>query len=317
MAHDDDPFTRYEAAQTLATRRILDGLSRGLAPAPSEADFIAAFAATLADQSLDPALAAHALHLPSETLLAEHLDVVEPDEVYTRRAALRRSLGQALEPMFLARFQELQVTAPYEPTPAQIGARSLRNLCLGYLVATGDMAHADRAYRQATDATNMTDCLAALALLADTTHPKRRETVKAFYEKWKGEPLVVDKWFAIQAGVPQPETVEAVHALLQHPAFSLENPNKVRALLGAFAANNPYAFHRRDGAGYALLADNVGKLDSFNPQVAARMVAPLARWRRYDSERQEKMRAGLRSLVERPHVSRDVLELASKALADR
>jgi aminopeptidase N len=303
MARDDDAFNRWEAGQRLATTTILG--SKG---APS-AGFLAAAKNVLGDP--DPAFAAEALNLPSETFLAEQLEVVDPDALHEARNRLRRELGRALKEDFRRRYESLDTKAPYSPDAASAGRRALRNLCLGYLVETGETA---LAYAQFRSADNMTDALAALGALANADCPERQPALDAFYEKWQNEPLVVDKWLAVQATSRLPGTLARVHELLSHPAFDIKVPNKVYALIRAFASNH-VRFHAADGAGYAFLADQVIALDALNPQVAARMARGLDRWRKFDAKRQARAQAALQRIRDREGLTRDVAEIVTKALA--
>jgi aminopeptidase N len=303
MAHDDDPFNRWEAGQRLAADVILR--RQGKAPA----EFLDAARRALAGN--DHAFAAEMLTLPSEAFLAERLAVVDPDALHAARLALRRQLAEALQPELTAAYRDLASDAPYAPDPASIGRRALRNLCLGYLAELGLTPLADDQFRRAD---NMTDAMAALACLANADCPEREGALQAFYEKWQREPLVVDKWLSVQATARLPDTLARVRQLLGHPAFDLRVPNKVYALVRAFAANH-VRFHAADGAGYAFLADRVLELDKLNPQVAARMARSFDRWRKFDAGRQERARGALERIRDAAGLSRDVAEIVGKALA--
>ena len=198
--------------------------------------------------------------------------------------------------------------------PAQVGRRTLKNLALAYLLAGGRRTAAASACAQFRGADNMTDTIAALGLLAESDLPERAAALADFYARWRDDALVVDKWFALQAMAQRPDTLDAVSALLHHEAFTLANPNRVRSLIGAFAQGNPTGFHRADGAGYAFVADHVLALDKRNPQVASRLAQPFGRWRRYDAQRQDHMRAQLERILATAGLSRDVYEIASKSL---
>jgi aminopeptidase N len=303
MAHDDDPFNRWEAGQRLASELIL---KRAGAPSPA---FVAAARSLLADP--DPAFAAEALSLPSETFLAEQMDVVDPDVLHESRNRLRRSLAEALKDGFLEKLKNGKPSGPYSPDAVSAGRRALRNLSLGYLSETGMSALCDEQFRAAD---NMTDAMAALACLANAECAERQPALDAFYDKWRHEPLVVDKWLAVQAGSRLPGTLARVRELLGHPAFDLRVPNKVYSLIRSFAANH-VRFHAADGSGYGFLADQVIRLDGLNPQVAARMARAFDRWRKFDAARQRHARAALERVREHPGLSKDVAEIVSKALA--
>jgi aminopeptidase N len=303
LAHDDDPFNRWEAGQRLAAEIIL---KKGGKPSPA---FLEAALRVLAGK--DHAFIADALALPAEAFLAERLDVVDPDALHEARNALRRSLAKALQPELTSTYRALQSDAPYSPDPASAGRRALKNLCLGYLAELGLSALADEQFRRAD---NMTDAMAALACLANQDCPEREPALQAFYEKWRNEPLVVDKWLSVQAMSRLPGTLARVRQLLAHPAFDIKVPNKVYALVRAFAANH-VRFHAADGSSYAFLAERVLELDRLNPQVAARMARGFDRWKKFDANRQAHARAQLERIRDAQGLSRDVAEIVAKSLA--
>ena len=303
MAHDDDAFNRWEAGQRLAASTILE--AKGV-PTPA---FVGAARELLRDR--DPAFAAEGLSLPAETFLAEQLEVVDPDTLHESRNRLRRELGRQLEKDLLSLYRDLKSESTYSPDAQSIGRRALRNLCLSYLVEVG---HSALAYEQFRSAGNMTDAMAALTVLANTECPERQPALDAFYARWQSEPLVVDKWLAVQATSRLPGALARVHELLSHPAFDIKVPNKVYALIRAFASNH-VRFHAADGSGYAFLADQVIRLDALNPQVAARMARASDRWRKFDQERQAKAKAALERIRDANGLSRDVGEIVTKALA--
>ncbi|HEX6828600.1 MAG TPA: DUF3458 domain-containing protein, partial [Burkholderiales bacterium] len=316
MAHDADPFNRWEAGQRLATRVILAGVAAaraGSAPDVPEA-FVAAVRRLLADADRDPAFAAEALTLPSEAYVGEQMEVVDPDAIHAVRTGLRRRLALALRAEFEGAYEEFRVPGPYRPDSVAAGRRALRNLALGYLMELEDTAIRAACLRQFETADNMTDVMAALAALANCDCPERPAALEAFYARWKGEPLVVDKWLAVQAGSRLPTALADVKRLAEHPAFQLHNPNKVYALIRTFAGN-PVRFHAADGAGYGFLADVIIELDALNPQVAARMTRAFDRWRKFDAGRQAHARAALTRIRDTAELSPDVFEVASKALA--
>jgi aminopeptidase N len=303
MAHDDDPFNRWEAGQRLAAQIILKNGGE-----PSSA-FLDAARRVLAEK--DHAFVAEALVPPSEAFLAEQIEVVDPDALHAARNTLRRHIAKALQPELAATYRTLESRAPYSPDPASIGRRALRNLCLGYLAELGMSALADAQFRGAD---NMTDAMAALGCLANADCPQREPALQAFYDKWRDEPLVVDKWLSVQALSRLPGTLARVRTLLGHPAFDIKVPNKVYALVRAFAANH-VRFHAADGAGYAFLAERVLELDTLNPQVAARMARGFDRWRKFDAARQTLVRAQLERIRDAAGLSRDVAEIVGKSLA--
>jgi aminopeptidase N len=303
MASDDDPFNRWDAGQRLAASTILEHEG---APTP---DFVAAARDVL--KNPDPAFAAEALNLPAEAFLAEQLELVDPDALHESRNRLRRELASALEEDLIQIHKNLKTAGPYSPDPQSAGRRALRNLCLSYLVETG---HSALAYERFQDADNMTDAMAALSALANVDCPERPRALEAFYERWQHEPLVVDKWLAVQATSRLPGTLARVHELLSHPAFDIKVPNKVYALIRAFASNH-VRFHAGDGSGYAFLADQVTALDKLNPQVAARMARGFDRWKKFDQRRKAHARAALERIRDAQGLSKDVAEIVTKALA--
>ena len=303
MANDDDAFNRWEAGQRLAVSIILE--KNG---APSRA-FVEAARSLLADR--DPAFAAEALTLPSETFLAEQMEIVDPDRLHASRNALRVALAESLRQDFLQCYENLAIKGPYSPDAASAGKRALRNLCLGYL---GELGKSALAYEQFKHADNMTDAMAALACLANLDCPECQPALDSFYEKWKGEALVVDKWLAVQAASRLPGTLARVRQLLAHPAFDIRVPNKVYALVRSFAANH-VRFHAADGGGYAFLADQVIALNALNPQVAARMARGFDRWKRFDERRRKLAKRELERIRDAQGLSKDVAEIVGKALA--
>lgn len=302
MARDDDPFNRWEAGQRLAATIILERNGE-----PS-ARFIEAARRVLHDP--DPAFAAEALTLPAETFLAERMSLVDPDRLHESRNALRRALATALKEDLSGTYEKLRSKTPYSPDARSVGRRALRNLCLGYL---GELGLSSLAYAQFRDADNMTDAMAALATLANLDCPEREPALAAFYDKWKHDPLVVDKWLAVQAASRLSTTLNTVKKLLKHPAFDLKVPNRVYSLIRTFAANH-VRFHAADGGGYAFLADQVIALNALNPQVAARMARSFDRWRRFDESRKSFAKAQLERIRDTEKLSKDVAEIVAKAL---
>ena len=312
LAKDGDEFNRWEAGQQLAVRSLLaiiDTLEHGAA-AESYSLLSEAFAQLLDDKDIDPALAAEALTLPAESYLAEFQQTVDPIAIHTARQYLRQELAQTHRERFLQRYQDLKDDGPYSIDAMSMGRRKLRNLCLAYLAETGEPCVTEH-YEQAG---NMTDTMAALTALVNTGAPAAEQALNGFYQRWREEPLVLDKWFALQAASPQADTLERVQTLMKHPDFTLSNPNRARSVIGSFAMRNAVNFHRLDGAGYRYLADQVLALDALNPQVAARMVTPLIQWRRYAEQRQQQMRDELERILAAPELSGDVREIVSKGL---
>jgi aminopeptidase N len=316
FAHDSDSFNRWEAGQRLSTSVILEMAVTVLEGSSPEApqEFIAAFRVALQDKEVDPALLALALTLPGEMELAEAMGVADPGAIHVARQTLRETLAVKLNKEFTAVHNEMQDDGLYSLSSDAIGRRSLKSLCLSYLTLVQDSEVQQRCFEQFVEADNMTDRLSALACLVHNRLPKWEEALATFYHQFEGDPLVVDKWFSLQATSPRQETLTVVLELMEHPAFTMRNPNRVRALVGAFAQGNPVRFHDLSGEGYKFLADRVLELNALNPQVAARMIGPLSRWRRYDSERQFLMRAQLERIKEQEGLSADVGEIVQKSL---
>ncbi|MBK1702352.1 aminopeptidase N [Thiococcus pfennigii] len=315
MAHDSDGFNRWDAAQTLAQRLLLRRVAEPEAQVP--AGFIAAFRRALTDADADPALRAEVLTLPSEAHLGEQMAVVDVDGIHRAREGLRHAILAALRSELRAVYEAHRDPGPYASTPAAIGRRALKNLALGYLMQDGDQEAVDLCAAQFDAGANMTDVIAALGLLVDVGGAPAERALDTFYRRWAADPLVLDKWFAVQAASKRPDTLARVEALLGHEAFTLRNPNRLRSLVGVFCSLNPVRFHAADGAGYRFLGDRVLELDPLNPQIASRMLQALARWRRYDPARQALMRAQLERIVAVEELSKDVYEVASKTLGER
>ncbi len=314
IASDPDPFSRWEAAQRLSQAAILEQVARrargeGMTPSPALAR---AFKGLLEDRAVDPALIAESLALPDEDYLAEQMDVVDVDGIHEAREFVRRGLARALKAEFLAEYRRFDDGRPYDKAPDAMAGRALKNAALAYLALTEDGAALAQAQLEASD--NMTDSLAAMRALVINGLPGADEALAAFETRWHGDALVMDKWFVMQAVKPGHDTVERVIELMAHPEFSLLNPNKVRALVGAFAMLNPTGFHAPDGRGYRFLADRVIDLNARNPQMAARMVSSFNRWPRYDAERRALMRAELERIADQDGLSTDVFEIVSNAL---
>ena len=271
-AHDSDPFNRWQSLQTISTSLLIDNVAAiraGRRPSTDEA-LLAAFAATLADDRLEPAFVALALTPPGESDIAREIGRdIDPDAIHAARKALRAGTGERLAAALMETYERMTVPGPYSPDAQFAGRRSLRNACLDLLAATGEADAFARAARQYDQADNMTDRMAALSTLALHHAPERERALADFYTRYASDALVIDKWFSLQALIPSPDTLADVQALTAHPAFSFANPNRVRAVIGAFAGNQTQ-FNRADGAGYAFIADNVLALDPKNPQIAAR-----------------------------------------------
>ena len=319
LAHDSDHFNRWEAGQRLMMRRLLalTAAAQNGEPLALDPMVIEALRATLNDTSLAPAFRELALTLPSESVIAEQLDEVDPHAVHAARRFMRITLAQALKADFLSVYESSLTKGAYQPDAVSTGKRSLKNLALSYLLAWPDDSTAQLAQAQFDTADNMTDHAAALAVLVNSDSPVAAnvaaQALRQFYREFKKEALVIDKWFALQAASPATD-VAAVRALMQHPAFTLSNPNRARSLIFNFCSNLAQ-FHAADGSGYAFWAEQVIALNAINPQVAARLARSLDRWRKFTPALQAKMKLALQRVAKTKALSRDVREVVTKALA--
>jgi aminopeptidase N len=315
MAKDSDPYCRWDASQTLAQRRIESVVAQLATGRKAQLDeaFIEAFGAALGS-SADPDLLSLALTLPSETVIGDRAVVADPTLIHEARTFIERSLGKVHADLLGRRYSQLAETGPYQLTPQSMGLRSLRNMCLRYLMAAEDGLSGGLARTQFGSATNMTDLMAALACLVNVEGPDREAALSHFYARFEREELVVDKWFSVQASSQRATTLDEVSALMDHPAFNLQNPNRARALIDGFAAGNPYRFHEPSGRGYVFLRTQVARIDSFNAQVAARMAAPLTRFARIEPGRRSLMVRELNVLRSQAGLSKDLSEQVDKAL---
>src|SRR5262245_45410811 len=315
MMHDSDPFNRWQAAQTYATNLLTAAARNG---GGSKLDGAARLAevvgATASDTGLLPAYRAEFLKLPGESDIARELGRnVDTDAVHRVRESLRAQIGNTIGETLAELYESSEPRGPYLPDAASAGLRALRSAALDLLVATGaapEIARAERHYREAT---NMTDAIAALSILSQRSGPEGQTALEHFYARWQDEPLVLDKWFAVQARAARPDSVETVEALLSHPKFSLKNPNRIRALIGSFIHANPTGFNRADGAGYRFLAAQALEIDRFNPHVAARLLGAFESWRILERKRQAHAKAALEGLAARS-LSTDSYEIVTKTL---
>ncbi len=322
MAHDPDPFNRWDAGQKLGLRSILDQIERYQQgeSITVNGQIAEGMYNLLIDQVNDPAFLAMALTLPSENWISQQLDTIDPVSVFAVRQQFRAVLGRTLRDALLQRYQALENTRPYSYNALDAGKRTLRNICLAYLL-TPDQDGVIEPFllqmglQQYATSDNMTDCIAALNGVVNANLDSGAELLADFYSKWQHDPLVVDKWLILQAGCTLPGTLDRIKALTRHPAFTFKNPNKVRSLIATFCSTNHSQFHAVDGAGYAFLGDQVLLLDTLNPQIAARMLTPLTQWRRYDASRQQLIQDQLKRIGNQPSLSDDVKEIIEKSLS--
>jgi aminopeptidase N len=292
------------AVRAGASPRVDDGL-------------IAALDAILTDAALEPAFIALTLTPPSEADIARELGRdVDPDATFAARRHLRATIGTRLGVALANTYRRMITPGPYRPDAASAGRRALKNICLDLMAATEDDQAIALALAQYRGADNMTDRMAALETLARRDRPERTQALDDFYARYKDDPLIIDKWLALQAAIPEPATLDRVRALTVHPAFSMTNPNRIRALIGSFAQINHTQFNRIDGAGYDFVADNVLALDPKNPQVAARLMGAFRSWRALEAQRRARAEATLRRVAAAPSLSRDVGDIVARTLAE-
>ena len=306
---DTDPFARYEAMQELMMCALVTGARGDTVDAEP---VIRAVAATLKSNSLDSAFKGEAILLPSDSLIADRLEVIDPDAIHESRERLRKAIGTRLSSELLAAHQ-VDGAEGHDLSPAAKGIRRLRTVALALLAAADEAQAAALAKMQFDGADNMTDRQGALGVLVSLEATEREAALGAFYDRFHQDALVLDKWFALQAAAQRSDTVDQVLKLATHPDFLINNPNRLRSLAGTFGGNH-WAFHSPDGRGYAFLADMIIAADKLNPQVAARLVTPFGRWRRSEPKRAELMRQALERIVSLPNLSKDVFEQVSKSL---
>jgi aminopeptidase N len=315
LAGDADLFNRWEAGQELARELILKRAA-GKADEVGEERYAEAVGRALGDQAADPAFKALLLALPSEPDLALVMAPADPTAIHAAREALRQRLAVHLASDLKRLHTGLQEIGPFSPDAAGAGRRALRNAALDLLAANPRSDVADLAFGHFDGAANMTDAMGGLSALTCIGGELYERALSEFYERWKGEPLVIDKWFAAQARDPSEGALGRVLGLTAHPAFEPRNPNRLRALVQTFASFNPVRFHDPSGAGYRFLADQILAVDAFNPMTAARLVEPLGGWRRYKSELGALMKAELKRILSSPGLSKNVFELVSRALGE-
>jgi aminopeptidase N len=315
-AHDTDGFNRWDAGAEYATQVLLEAITahrRGTAFALDNG-LLDAMAAALAHAEAAPALAAETLTLPGKSVLADRMEMVDPDAIHAVREAARAAIGAQLGERFAGLYVALEDRGAFSADPASIGRRALRNTALAYLMAADPAGTQPLALAQLRTGRTMTEALAALSLLADSETPERDAALAEFHARWQGDALVIDKWFAIQARATAADTLRRVEALTRHPDFDLKNPNRFRALVGAFGQGNQLWFHDAGGAGYEFMTRMILAVDQVNRQIAARSVQVFADWKRYDPARQAKMRSSLERILATKGLSENTSEMAGRAL---
>ncbi len=309
MAHDSDSFNRWQAKQDYAASEILRGRS-------VNNEFLNAMGAIIIDNSIDDAYRAWLMDMPAFDDLANKMAVEDPLQLFAAREAATKAIGMAHREKLMALINAKRSTGAFSPDAVSAGRRALKNTALSYLAALETPETTALVKNQFDTADNMTDRMAALAMLGDVPGPERAQALEAFHERYQGDGVVLDKWLSVQAGSSLPGTLAQVRSLLTHPSYEPKNPNRIRALVGAFAMRNPVHFHAADGSGYSFVAEQIVAIDKFNPQTAARLLPPLGRWKRFGSARQAQMKAALNKILSEPGLSRDVMELTTKSLAD-
>ena len=321
LSHDKDPFNRWEAAQRLALRRLLQAVSGG-APAELDPRFLQALRGVLRSTDLDAAFKELVLTLPSEAYVAEQLETVDPQRIHSARESLKLQLAKALHEDWIWAWEQHNDCGAYSPDPVSSGRRALANLALSMLCLDGATRHnpiwTGKAFQRFKDANNMTDRLGALGALVNSHADLAADALARFHEQFRGEPLVIDKWFTLQAAAPEKDgkVFARAKALMQHPDFTLRTPNRARSLLMALCQMNPAAFHRPDAAGYVFWADRVIEIDGINPQLAARLARALDHWRRLAEPYRTAAREALGRVMAKPDLSDDVREIVTRALQD-
>ncbi len=322
MVHDTDGFNRWNAAQSLATQvimnlKVADTKENTRVSSILSQAFKSILADSLNEKNVDKAMIAHLLELPTEGSLIEQSEVAAVDKIHLARQTVANALATELMSDFSELYHSNIQTEKYSSDSTEMAQRALKNLSLAYLMRTGKQEWVEKCFQQFIQSDNMTDQLAALRCLvfySPRTHFKEAESaLELFYEQWKHEPLVVDQWFITQALNPREGALNQVKELCRHEAFEMKNPNKVRSLIGAFCSQNHVQFHQTGGLGYEFLGDRVIELDKINPQIAARLMTPLTRWKKFDIRRQGLMQAQLRRVKETPKLSKDVFEVVVKS----
>ncbi|OUR63913.1 aminopeptidase N [Methylophaga sp. 42_25_T18] len=320
MANDVDSFNRWDAGQQLFINVLLDlvkaAQANGALMVPTILLEQISTVLAEAEAENDPALVAKMLAIPTENYLAAQSKPADVDAIHTAREFLKKTLAVQLKQEFSEIYQRFNDNAKYEFTSEAMAKRSLKNVCLAYLMATADPMQIQRCLKQMKQADNMTDTLTGLSLMADQQGPESEHALRAFYEQWQHDRQVVDKWLTVQALSKQTDTLIRVKGLMKHPAFSMTNPNNVRSVIGQFCRNNPINFHAKDGSGYQFLAEQILVLDKLNPQVASRQLGAFNSWRQYDEERQNLMKQALKTIAAEDGLSPDVYEVVTKYLAE-
>ncbi len=317
LQNDSDGFNCWDAGQSLALDVIYEVMSQQKEGLPLEVDLrlVNAYQGLLQREDLDHAMLAKMLILPSISYIAETQAEIDIHAINQARMHVQMVLADALAADLASLYSRLNIEQGYLPEPTQMARRGLKNAALSYLLKATSSEYKALAVKQFEHNDNMTDSMAALASLVNSVHKLEAESaLAAFYKKWQAEPLVVNQWLAVQAGSAEYGCIENIRQLLSHEAFDIKNPNKVRSVIGTFAGQSLVNFHAEDGSGYKLLADNIILLNTLNPQIASRLVAPLSKWRRYVDRQGQQMKQQLDRIMAQEALSKDVYEVVSKSL---
>ncbi|MDH3326150.1 MAG: aminopeptidase N [Gammaproteobacteria bacterium] len=318
MAHDNDDFNRWDAGQRLSNIIIQELVEdqKAMQPMGVFEGYVDAMGYVLNNTKADKSLTTQALSVPNEILLSETYEVVDPDAIHAAREFVCLTLAKALEPDLSRVYHENNTNQEYQFSSAEVGRRSLKNQCLSYLVRLNNEDTISLALNQYNNSDNMTDSLAALTCLTNTDCEERDFVLNDFYQKWKHDPLVVDKWFGIQARCTLPGSLRHIKDLVGHSAFDIKNPNKVRAVIGALGFGNPVVFHQADGEAYEFFADHIIKLNDLNPQMSARLANAFSIWGRYDEARKTLIKDQLQRILKHNGLAKDVFEIVKKTLGE-
>jgi aminopeptidase N len=317
MTQEKDSFVRWNAAQEYAERLILEIVETKQYGKKIRLDenYVRAIKEILLNEDLEPALRAELLRIPSESDLSQKMKIIDVEGIHAARRYFIFNLGDELYGSFNDVFHKIMASMVHcDLSTKAMGARSLVATCLGYLSASGSLDSLKLALAEVVSANSMTLTMAGLNALNDVDCNEREEALRIFYQRWHNKPLELDKWFSLNASSTLPNTLEKVKQLTGHKSYDLGNPNRIRALVGTFASNNPVNFHRKGGIGYKILTDTVISLNSINPQIGARLVGPLTKWKRHNGVRKKLMLNQLNRVIEHENLSKDIFEIVSKAL---
>jgi len=316
MAFDSDGFNRWNAGQQLLQQQILaavEALAKG-EKINFDSTLVDAYQNAFKLSETNPALLAEMMSLPSESYLAEQMTLIDIENIHQAREALLIHLASQLKTTLLTIYRELNNATSFDVSATAIAKRRLKNICLAWLMRLQDPAIESFCLQQYQAQQNMTDVLSTLQLINNFSLTKRQVILDDFYQRWSSDPLVLDKWFSVQAQNQAPNCLDEIKKLLNNPHFSIKNPNKVRSLIGAFANSNPLNFHRADGSGYVFLGEQIQQLDEINPQISARLMRIFANWRKFDSARQEKIKSVLEKVLNNQKISKDLYEITKQCL---